>query len=76
MWLLQRAKETADTLQRAYTYIAEALQWMVDDGVVAQFDISVQWVRRGVLGAQVTAFKQNGTMLTTGRYAWAWAGLN
>lgn len=76
MWLLKRAKQTTDTLQSAYTYIAEALQWMIDDGVVAQFDISVQWVRAGVLGAQVTAFKQNGTTLTTGRYAWAWAGLN
>ncbi|TCK36735.1 phage gp46-like protein [Paraburkholderia sp. BL8N3] len=73
MWLLSRAKESQDTLQRAFDYLAEALQWMIDDGVVGQFDIVVQWVRPGVLGAQITAHKQDGTQLTTGRYAWAWS---
>jgi phage gp46-like protein len=72
MWLLRRAKQTPDTLQRAFDYLCEALQWMLDDGVVGQFVINVQWVRATMLGAQITAFKQNGTTLTTGRYAWVW----
>jgi phage gp46-like protein len=76
LWLLRRAKQTKDTLQKAYDYIAEALQWMIDDGVVGRFDISVQWVRAGVLGAQITAYKPSGTLLTTGRYTWAWEGIN
>src|SRR5437868_6146739 len=28
LWLLSRKKQTQETLQRAYDYIVEALQWM------------------------------------------------
>jgi phage gp46-like protein len=76
LWLLRRAKQTKETLQKAYDYLAEALQWLIDDGVVGRFDISTQWVRTSVLGAQITAYKPDGTLLTTGRYTWAWEGIN
>lgn len=76
LWLLKRAKQISETSQLAYQYIAEALQWLLDDGVVAQFDISVQWPFPGVLGAQITAYKQDGTTLMTGLYTWAWSGIN
>ncbi len=76
MWLLSRSKQTLQTLQRAYDYLVEALQWLIDDGVVGRFDINTQWVRRGVLGAQIGAYKPDGTLLTTGRYTWAWNGIN
>lgn len=76
LWLLRRSKQTKETLQKAYDYIAEALQWMLDDGVVGRFDISTQWVRASFLGAQITAYKPDGTLLTTGRYTWAWEGIN
>lgn len=76
MWLLKRSKQIPETSQLAYTYIAEALQWLIDDQVVAGFDISVSWPSRGVLGAQITAYKQDGTTLMTGQYAWAWSGIN
>jgi phage gp46-like protein len=76
MWLLRRSKQIPETSQLAYTYIAEALQWLIDDGVVAQFDISVQWPSRGVLDAQITAYKQDGTTLMTGLFTWAWNGIN
>lgn len=35
MWLLDRAKQTTGTLRRANDYIAEALQWLIADRVVA-----------------------------------------
>lgn len=76
LWLLKRSKQIPETLQLAYDYIAEALQWLLDDQVVAQFDISVQWVRASMLGAQITAYKQDGTTLLTGLYTWAWNGIN
>lgn len=76
MWLLKRAKQTTQPLQRAYDYLAEALQWLIDDGVVGQFDISVQWVRTGMLGATITAYQPDGTQLTKAQYTWAWAGIN
>jgi phage gp46-like protein len=76
LWLLKRSKQIPETLQLAYDYIAEALQWLLDDQVVAQFDINVQWVRPSMLGAQITAYKQDGTTLMTGLYTWAWSGIN
>lgn len=61
MWLLRRAKQTDQTLQRAFDYLAEALKWMVDDGVVTGFDIAVKWAARGVLVASVVAHLKDGT---------------
>lgn len=55
IWLLSRAKQTAETLRRASDYIAEALQWMIDDGVVTRFDVTAEWVRTSTLGAQISA---------------------
>ncbi|MCW3644120.1 phage GP46 family protein [Burkholderia cenocepacia] len=75
MWLLKRAKQTTQTAQRAYDYLAEALQWLIDDGVAGRIEITTQWVRRGVLGARVVVIK-NGTVLHDGRYVWAWEGIN
>ena len=75
LWLLQRAKQTAETLQRAYDYIVEALQWLIDDGVVARFDILVEWTQTSELGAQVVAYKQDGSTIANA-YTWAWQGLN
>ena len=70
MWLLSRAKQTDETAGLAYDYIAEALQWLVDDGIVARFDIVVSWVRRSVLGAQVVAYSPSGAQLLNAAYAW------
>jgi phage gp46-like protein len=71
LWLLSRAKQNDDTLQRAYDYLTECLQWMLDDGVVAAFDVLVQWQRRSFLGAQITAHFQDGTTQVTA-FSWAW----
>lgn len=76
MWLLKRAKQTLKTLQDAYDYLAEALQWLIDDAVVARFDIQTQWVRTGVLGASITAWSPTGTQLASGLYTWAWNGIS
>jgi len=75
LWLLDREKQTQQTLNRAYDYIAEALQWLIDDGVVGRFDIQVQWVRASFLGAQVMAYAPSGAPLYTGQYLWAWKGI-
>jgi phage gp46-like protein len=75
IWLLDREKQTKETLNKAYDYIAECLQWLIDDGVVSRFDIQVQWVRDSFLGAQVVAVAPNGTALHSGEYLWAWNGV-
>jgi len=75
LWLLERAKQNQDTLGRARDYIAEALQWMIDDGVVLSFDILVEWTRASVLGMQIIARRQDGTSEAL-NFAWAWKGIN
>ncbi|MCY0854349.1 phage GP46 family protein [Cupriavidus sp. D39] len=75
LWLLSREKQTQETLQRAYDYIVEALQWLIDDGVVAKFDVLVEWTKTGELGAHVVAYKQDGSAAASA-YAWAWQGIN
>jgi phage gp46-like protein len=64
LWLLSRAKQTTETLARAQDYIAEALQWLIDDGVVARFDILTEWTRSSMLGARVVAYEKGGAALT------------
>ena len=74
LWLLSRSKATAETRQRATDYITEALQWLIDDGVVAKFDIDVEWSATSTLGARVIAYKKDGTKEAVA-YASTWSGL-
>ena len=75
LWLLDRSKQTADVLKRAADYINEALQWLIDDGVVVKFDVLTEFTRPGMLGAQITAHKTDGSTQASS-YAWAWQGIN
>lgn len=43
LWLLQRSAKTTDTLMRANEYLAEAVQWLIDDGVVSDVSTNAQW---------------------------------
>lgn len=72
IWLLDRSKQTQQTLRAAHDYITEALQWLIDDGVVARFDIYVEWTRAGLLGAQVVPWRQDGTKVAM-NYLWVWS---
>lgn len=76
LWLLRRAKQTQETLQKAYDYIAESLQWLLDDQVVARFDITVEWYRPSFLGAWIIAYKTDGSVAYNGKFSWAWSGIN
>lgn len=60
LWLLQRAKQVPGTLRMAEQYAAEALQWLVDDGVASEVRTTAEWVpplHRGVLGLTVTVVR-------------------
>lgn len=77
MWLLKRAKQTQETAQRARDYLAEALQWLIDDGVVGSFDITTQWINAqpGTLGAWIVAYQPDGTKVSQA-FSWTWNGIN
>lgn len=59
LWLIDRAKKTQATLGLAQSYIQEALQWLIDDGVCSRVDVYVEWSANHTLGAQVTAYPFN-----------------
>lgn len=75
LWLLNRAKQTTETLNSARDYIAEALQWLIDDGVIGRFDIFVEWTSPGLLGARLVAHRPNGTQSAM-QFSWTWTGIN
>lgn len=64
LWLLKRVKGPLSVANQAQDYAAEALQWMLDDGVVAKFDIQAQWVPPQQLSLQVIAYRANGTVIS------------
>jgi phage gp46-like protein len=75
LWLLEREKQTDATAARARDYMAESLKWMLDDGVVARFEIDAQWVAPGRLGASVIAHRQDGSTVAM-NFANLWQGIN
>lgn len=74
LWLLDRSKQTSAVLNRATDYINEALKWLIDDGVVARLDVVTEFTKPGMLGAMITAKKQDGTVVAM-QFAWAWQGI-
>ena len=74
LWLIARSKRTQGTLALAQGYIQEALQWMIDDGVVAKFDILVEWLPGSQLSAQIVAKKADGNVVAS-NFQWAWQQL-
>jgi len=53
LWLLEREKEQTSVLIRAEEYAREALQWLLDDRVAAQVDVTAEVPRSGVLGLAI-----------------------
>jgi len=49
LWLLSREKQLATVAQRAQTYAAEALAWLIDDGVASDVDVQAIFVAPGRL---------------------------
>lgn len=71
VWLLERAKRTQATIQAAKGYIEEALQWLIDDDVVAGFQIDVEWPPGAALHARVVALRNDGTRDAM-KFTWVW----
>jgi len=73
LWLLTRAKATADVLVRAREYAAAALAWLVTDGIATTVDVLAEWTAPGVLGLQIAITRTTGTTLAM-RFDRLWAG--
>ena len=64
LWLLDRSKGPLTVAAEARGYAAESLQWLIDDGVVAKFDIRAQWVKPNQLQLLVVAHRSDGTVIS------------
>lgn len=53
LWTLRRRGATRRALELARKYAAEALQWMIDDGVASQIDIEAELHRPSTLALAV-----------------------
>lgn len=71
LWLLDRAKQTQETLGRAHDYIVEALEWLIGDGIAAAIDVTTEWTRPSLLGATVIIHRATGPQRAL-QFAWAW----
>jgi phage gp46-like protein len=79
LWLLSREKATETTRRRAEQYAADALRWMLTDGVASRVDVQAQWLDPagfppGTLGLRIRILREDGTLYDA-RYAWAWEQL-
>lgn len=61
LWLLERAKLSLQTGAIAKSMAAEALQWLIDDGVVAKFEIITEVLLPNRLNMQIIAFRHDGS---------------
>lgn len=80
LWLLTRAKSTEDTRRRAEAYAAEALQWLLDDGVAARVDVGAMYLETGTtppatLVLRVRIIRDDGSVYDH-RFDWAWRPLD
>lgn len=75
LWLLSRSKQLPDVANRARQYAEEALQWLIDDGIAAQVNVSAESVARGILGLQVQIVKPDGEAVGF-KFSNLWEALN
>lgn len=73
LWLLSRAKLTPAVALQAQGYLAECLQWLIDDGVVAGFVITTEIKAPNQLNATIQAYRSLAGKAAK-NYAWVWKG--
>jgi phage gp46-like protein len=71
LWLIAREKVLPTLMPRARGYVAESLQWMIDDGAVASFNIDVELNAPNYLAARVVANRRDGSTVAV-NFTWAW----
>lgn len=57
LWLLLRKKMTQETINEAVSYIEEALEWMVKDGVVSKINIAPEIKGNDELDILITLYR-------------------
>jgi phage gp46-like protein len=64
LYLLDRSKAPTNIELEAINYASEAVQWMIDDNIVAKFDIQAKFIHNNQLRMIVVAYRQDGSILS------------
>lgn len=72
LWLLQRQKILPTTLRRAEFYAKEALQWLIDDAVVASIEVSAERSGADQIALLVTCYRPDDTQALQARFQNVW----
>ena len=77
LWLLEREKQTDETLNRAREYSSEALRWLREDGIAERVNVEAAWMDRldpsfprGFLGLGISIQKPE---QPNERFAFVWS---
>ncbi|PKH22297.1 hypothetical protein CIG19_13420 [Enterobacterales bacterium CwR94] len=61
LWLLRRSTLTNHTAIKAREYLQQALNWMLEDGVVTHFEVQAERTGINTLGIKLTLWQQDGS---------------
>lgn len=70
LWLLRREKLLPRTLERAREYAAEALQWLIDDGVASAVEVTTEAQAGDVLAIGVVVVRPEGPTRQKFDFVW------
>ena len=78
LWLLARSAATNENLNLARDYMTEALEWMIEDGIVAEIDVETERLFHAsdgsyTLGARISLLRASGETVAL-NFADLWAG--
>ncbi len=71
IWLLKRQRLSTTVANNAASYAKEALQWLIDDGIVESVAVTTQIVYPSRLYMAITYQKPDRTSSTV-KYYWVW----
>jgi len=64
LWLLNRSKVNADTLLKAKSYILDALNWLLEDGLVSKIEAICSFDKNKTLKINITLTQKDGNLLS------------
>lgn len=76
LWLKRREKDIPETYRSVNEICTEALQWLLDDKVAANFTVTSYRIRAGVMGILIKIYKSSTDKKPVELpYQFAWEGL-
>lgn len=71
LWLLEREVNVQEVISKGQSYAEEALQWMIQDGLVKRVAVESYALTQNVLLIEVVIWKNNGERIPLS-YEYAW----